>query len=135
MLLLGFSGKTWGQSSKYPKKYIYQGDTVVLITMAQVDSLNISYARIDQYKELSDSLKSAVEGYEIVVIKDKKIIQELERKVNLKDGVIEQTEVIAEEYKKDKEKLEKKNKRLKFFNGVLMVTSIVLGVIVAITTV
>lgn len=134
MLLLSFSGTTWGQSNEYPKKVVYQGDTVVMITMAQVDSMNIAYASINQNQELNDSLRSAIEGYEVVVIKDKEIISELESKGELKDEIIAQKDVIVEEQEKEKKKLIKKNKRLKFFNGVLMVTSIVLGVVVVIST-
>lgn len=132
MLLLSFSVKTWGQSSEYPKKIVYEGDTLVLITMDQVDSLNITYATVDEYKELSDSLNSSIVGYELVIVKDKEIIKEIKEKVKLKDGIIKEKDVIIDEDKKIIEKLKRKNDRLKFFNGVLTVATTVLGVIVVI---
>lgn len=145
MLLLSFSEKIWGQNKHelsvakktsvenvYPKKIVYEGDTLVLITMDQVDSLNITYATVDEYKELSDSLSSSIDGYEVVIVKDKEIIKELEEKVDIKNAIIVEKDVIIEEHEKDNKKLKRKNKRLKFFNGVLMVTTTVLAVTTAI---
>ncbi len=132
ILLLSFSTKIWGANSEYPKIIVYKGDTLVLITLGQVDSLNITYTIVDEYKELSDSLKSSVAGYELVIIKDKEIIRELREKNEIHDQIVEQKNIVNEELKKDNKKLKKKNKLLKFFNGVLMVTTTILGVVVAI---
>lgn len=123
-----------GQTSEYPKKIVYQGDTLVLITLDQVDSLNITYSVVDQYKELSDSLKSSIKEYEIVVLKDKEIIEELEKKVEIHDQILEQKNIIIQEERGEKEKYQKKNKRLKFFNKILVVAVISLGTVVSILT-
>ena len=100
-----------------------------MITMDQVDSLNIAYVEVDQYKELSDSLNSSIEGYEVVILKGKRVIKELKEKIDIHEQIVEQKDIVIDEQKKEIKKRDRKIKRLKFFNGVLVVVSVVLGTI------
>jgi len=118
--------------NEYPRIIVYEGDTLVLITMNQVDSLNITYATVDEYKEFNDSLKASIIEYELVIIKDKQIIKNLTDKNKACTGVVGEKDIIIEEHEKDNKKLKNKNKRLKFFNRILTATTTVLAVVVVI---
>lgn len=123
----------YSQDFKYPYKTVLDGDTVVVALMSQVDSLNITYASLDECNELYDSLYSAVDGFRLVIIKDKETIKKLEDNDKLNDEKFEEKDNIIEEYKNENNKLKKKNDRLKAVNKILTVSTIILAVIVAIS--
>ena len=96
--------------------------------------MNITYAIADEYKELTDSLKSSIAGYELVIIKDKEIIRELGETIKIHDKIDTEKDIIIVEQEKDNKKLKRKNKQLKFFNKIFITTTAVLAVIVIILT-
>ena len=118
--------------SKYPYMTVIDGDTVAIALMSQVDSLNIVYASRDEYKERYDSLNSAVDGFRVVIVKNKEAIKELKAKIKLENEIKEQKDIVIDECDKVKEKLKKKNNRLKAANKTLVVVSGVLAVILAV---
>jgi len=59
MSLSGYSQKIL-QESDFPVKIIYQGKQRILVTLSQVDSLNIAYSYLDQCREYADTLETVV---------------------------------------------------------------------------
>jgi len=96
--------------------------------MDQVDSLNITYSALNEYKELYDSLKSTLIGYELVITKDKNIIQEYKDIQEINEQIISDKNLIINEERSDKETAQKQAKSLKGWNKALLILSTLLGV-------
>jgi len=114
-----------GHDEIYPAKTIYNEDTVVAITMDQVDSVNITYASVDQWKEHTDSLKVVIKEDEFVIFKDSVIIGNLSENVDIKNKIIDQKDNIIESGKA-------KNKKLKLINRITIAAAAVLGLLLII---
>ena len=133
MLFLLFSflllkGQT--NNEDYPKLLINNKDTFLILTVDQVKKLNILKEEKNKYETLTDSLSLQMMDYDLVIIKDKELIDNLKEQLILKDKIIiEKDDIISEYIEKDK-KLSKKLKLSTFFNKVSIGGVIILGILV-----
>ena len=111
MSLLSYSQRILKESD-FPVKIVYQDSERVLITLNQVDSLNLAFANLEECEEYEDSLESSIVKYKEIIVKGKEVEAGLLTIIKTKDGIIEESEAFSEELKKDNNK---KKKRLKFF--------------------
>ena len=118
--------------NNYPQKIIYKGDTVVIITIQQVKKLNKTYLERDKYKTLTDSLNKQSDDYELVIIKDKELIDNLKEQLILKDNITIENNAIITDLNDKNKKLSKKVKVNSFFNKGLIVITIILGILLVI---
>ena len=118
-------------SNEYPKLYISENnDTLLLLTIDQVKKLNVLKLEKDKYKELTDSLNRQVSDYELVIIQDKELINNLKEQLILKGKIINEKDGIVSELTDKNKKIEKKLNRNVFFNKVLIVGVGILTVLV-----
>ena len=117
-------------NEEYPKLLISNQDTFLILTIDQIKKLNIEHIEKNKFKELTDSLNKQVENYELVVIQDKELINNLKEQLILKDNIIIEKDGINEELTNKNKKIGRKLKRNVFFNKGLIVLSIVLGVLI-----
>jgi len=100
------------EESDFPVKIVYQNSERVIITLDQVDSLNIAFANLEECEEYEDSLHSAIEEYKEIIIKGKEVEESLAGLVKQKDAIIVESKEFNEQLKEDNNK---KKKKLKFF--------------------
>lgn len=105
-------------------------DTLLLLTIDQVKKLNVLKLEKDKYKELTDSLNRQVSDYELVIIQDKELINNLKEQLILKGKIINEKDGIVSELTDKNKKIEKKLNRNVFFNKVLIVGVGILTVLV-----
>ena len=129
MSLLSYSQRILKESD-FPVKIVYQDSERVLITLNQVDSLNLAFANLEECSEYQDSLEVTVTKYKIIIQEGKEVEQSLRGLVSIKDKVIKESDSLSELLEKDNIK---KTKRLKLFKrtteilgGVAVVLIIVL---------
>ena len=94
--------------------------------------LNIEHIQKEKYQTLTDSLNKQIEDYELVIIDDMELINNLIERLGLKDNIISEKNEIQEELIQKNKKTEKKLKRNVYFNKGLIILSIVLGIIIII---
>lgn len=111
MSLWSYSQRILGESD-FPVKIVYQDSERVLITLNQVDSLNVAFANLEECEEYEDSLHSAIDGYKEVIIKGQEVEESLAGLVKQKDAIIVESKEFNEQLKEDNNK---KKKKLKFF--------------------
>lgn len=133
MLFLLFSflllkGQT--NNEDYPKLLINNKDTFLILTVDQVKKLNILKEEKNKYETLTDSLFLQMMDYDLVIIKDKELIDNLKEQLILKDNILTEKDGIISEYIEKDKKLSKKLKLNMFFNKMLIGGVIVLGVLV-----
>ena len=133
MLFLLFSflllkGQT--NNEDYPKLLINNKDTFLILTVDQVKKLNILKEEKNKYETLTDSLSLQMMDYDLVIIKDKELIDNLKEQLILKDNILTEKDGIISEYIEKDKKLSKKLKLNMFFNKMLIGGVIVLGVLV-----
>ena len=105
-------------------------DTLLLLTIDQVKKLNVLKLEKDKYKELTDSLNRQVSDYELVIIQDKELINNLKEQLILEGKIINEKDGIVSELTDKNKKIEKKLNRNVFFNKVLIVGVGILTVLV-----
>lgn len=113
---------------EYPKMVIQGGDTLVMITIPQVDSINITYITLDEYREKNDSLHSAVDSMRIIIGKDDELMKVLEERIAIKDTIIEKKDEIIEIQDIEMEKKDKKIRRLRIIKIGLVVLCVIFAV-------
>lgn len=114
----------------YPKLLINNQDTFLILTVDQVKKLNILKEEKNKYETLTDSLSLQMMDYDLVIIKDKELIDNLKEQLILKDNILTEKDGIISEYIEKDKKLSKKLKLNMFFNKMLIGGVIVLGVLV-----
>ena len=118
----------------YPKLLINNKDTFLILTVDQVKKLNILKEEKNKYETLTDSLSLQMMDYDLVIIKDKELIDNLKEQLILKDKIIIEKDGIISEYVEKDKKLSKKLKLSTFFNKVSIgaggVLLIVLGILI-----
>ena len=114
----------------YPKLLINNKDTFLILTVDQVKKLNILKEEKNKYETLTDSLSLQMMDYDLVIIKDKELIDNLKEQLILKDNILTEKDGIISEYIEKDKKLSKKLKLNMFFNKMLIGGVIVLGVLV-----
>ncbi len=111
MSLLSYSQRIL-EESDFPVKIVYQDSERVLITLDQVDSLNLTFANLEECEEYGDSLHSAIDQYKEIITKGKEVEESLAGLVKQKDAIIEESKEFNEGLKED---INKKKKKIKLF--------------------
>lgn len=124
-------GLSQNNDDEYPKLFITQdGDTLLLLTIPQIKKLNILYLEKQKYKELTDSLNKQVSDYELVIIQDKELINNLKDQLILNGNIINEKDGIITNLKEENKKQDKKLNRQGFLNKALIIGVLILGVLV-----
>ena len=129
MSLLVYSQKTL-EENDFPVKVEYQGKHRVLITLDQVDSLNLTYSYLDECEEYSDSLEKINVGYKSLVNQGLKIESKLRNVLSDKDKIITTNNEIIKEYESIDSKQKRKIKILKLTRNILAGATAVLLIVV-----
>ena len=111
MSLSSFSQKILKESD-FPVKIVYQEKERVLITLDQVDSLNIAFANLEECSEYQDSLEITLVKYKKLIETGKEVEQSLRGIMSTKDKIIQESNTLTEKLEEQKNKQKKK---LKFF--------------------
>lgn len=93
MNLLGFS------QDGFPRKIVYNGDTLVLITTDQLKMANLTYVEKTEYKELLDSMQILYNQKSLAVLTLNEMVESLNRSILLKDKTIASQDSIIDNYK------------------------------------
>jgi len=111
MSLLSYSQRIL-EESDFPIKIVYQNSERVLITLDQVDSLNLAFANLEECDEYQDSLEVTIARYKSIIKEGKEVEQSLRGLVSSKDRIIEESNSLSKVLEDDNIK---KAKRLKLF--------------------
>ena len=121
MSLSSFSQQTL-QEGEFPVKVNYQGEERVLITLSQVDSLNITYSYLDECREYSDTLETVVLKFNEIIREGKEAEVSLRKVINSKNNILDKSNELVFELESE---AKKNKKKLKFFK---LTTSILGGI-------
>ena len=108
----------WGQN-KYPFKTVYEGDTVVMISIDQVKKINHLFLNNDFMKEMNDTLANQNKQYVFSESLHKSLIQSYEKQISLYKGATNESTLVINNFKK----IEKKLKRQKFIWRTLAIST------------
>jgi hypothetical protein len=118
--------------NKYPVKEIRpNGDTTVVVSMEQVDKINITYINLEECKELNKNKDS------IIIINNEKIelldstILEKDLQLQVKDTIIDSKDNIIDNKDKIIDEKDKKTFWLKVGNVVFITTTILFAILAA----
>ena len=120
------------QESDFPVKVEYQGANRVLITLDQVDSLNLTYSHLEQCDEYTDSLELNIRSYMRLVNQGKKIEHNLKAIIDDKDEIISANNEIVKEYENRDAEQKRKIKILKLTRNILAGATAVLLILILI---
>jgi hypothetical protein len=111
MSLLSYSQRILKESD-FPVKIVYQDSERVLITLNQVDSLNLAFANLEECEEYEDSLESTIVKYKALIETGKEVEYSLKGVILQKDRILEESDALTKVLTDDNNK---KKKRLKLF--------------------
>lgn len=80
----------------FPKKIVFNSDTVCIITIDHVKLINSTFIDIDELNELNDSLNSQIKTYEELRNKQKDIILNMGKQLSLQAEIIVEKDNIIE---------------------------------------
>jgi len=100
------------KESEFPVKIVYQEKERVLITLDQVDSLNIAFSNLTECIEYQDSLEITIVKYKELITTGKEVEQSLRGILSVKDNLIQESTQLSKVLEEDNKK---KKKKLKFF--------------------
>jgi len=108
----------------------YQGESVAVITMNQVDSINLTYQYVEECEEYQDSLQSNIAGLHAVI--DSGLVAEdhLKYALNKSEGINDINDLIVESLNLDNKKLKRKLRLNKFVARITSVAAIILVAII-----
>lgn len=116
-----------GQSG-YPKAIVYNGDTLVAITRAQLKRANLMKVEHDYYMEYSDSLKVVLYETQIALVDAQTLSRELEQQALINKGLNKQQKQFIKTLQRDLKMqglqlsaLQKLNQYLFGFSGVALI--------------
>jgi len=127
--LSSFSQQTL-QEGEFPVKVNYQGEQRVLITLSQVDSLNITYSYLDECREYSDTLETVVLEFHEIIEEGKVAESQLRKVINSKNDILDKSNELVFELENEIAKKEKKMKFLKLTTSILGGIAAVLLIVV-----
>lgn len=119
--------------NSYPAKVVINNDTVCAISIAQIDSINLTYVHLQECNELVDTLESTILNYgkldstqkSIIHVQEEQII-ELQNENNIKDIIIKNDDKIIETLTKDNKCLKLQRNILVGVAGILILTTLFL---------
>lgn len=130
MTSLSSSSQRILKESDFPVKIVYQEKERVLITLDQVDSLNIAFANLEECIEYEDSLEATLAKYKDLINTGKEVEQSLKGVISQKDQILEESDaltiVLTEDNKKKKKKLKLFKSSTQILGGAVFVLLLVL---------
>lgn len=100
--------------TKYPKIVVIDGDTLILITTENVDSINTTYITLDEYKQRDSVNNTIISMYEYREENFwKPILKEKDYQLAVKDTIIDNKDKIIDNQDTIIEEKDDKIKRLK----------------------
>lgn len=101
LVMIALSSYCQRTSSTYPKKVVIGKDTVVAITMAHVDTINIRYIDLRECKELQDSTKKRIGDYEKTHEQSERVIGNLKGMLSTSKAItLEQDMLLGDKERK-----------------------------------
>ena len=107
------------KESEFPVKIVYQEKERVLITLDQVDSLNIAFSNLTECIEYQDSLEITIVKYKELITTGKEVEQSLRGILSVKDNLIQESTQLSKVLEEDNKKKKKKLKLFKLSTEVL----------------
>lgn len=114
----------------YPKLSIINGDSVCIISVNQVKSINSTYINLKELKEETDSLSAMVVNYSKLTDKNDKLIGSLGKQIVIQDSIITEKDVVINSSNGIIANKENKIRWLKAQRGGLITLSAILLLIV-----
>ena len=84
----------------YPSKSVINGDTVCILLIEQVRSINQSYVQLDGCRELTDTLKSIVKKQDFAIKAQKNLLTNYETQLAASSDIIKKQDVVIYDFKK-----------------------------------
>ena len=130
MTSLSSSSQRILKESDFPVKIVYQEKERVLITLDQVDSLNIAFANLEECIEYEDSLEATLAKYKDLINTGKEVEQSLKGVISQKDQILKEADaltiVLTEDNNKKKKKLKLFKNSTQILGGAVFVLLLVL---------
>lgn len=112
----------------YPEKIIIDGDTVCIVSLAQVDSLNSVYVDKARFKAFKDSLVLQVDSIKKLRREQKKLVLEYAREVSIQENIISEKDSIIDNDKNGLKDAIKKTKWIKVQRNILFLVTVALSI-------
>jgi len=117
----------------YPKLIVYEGDTLVALTMHQVDLLNLMENQTRKYRDLSDTIYANSKLKDVKLFKLEVVLELLRREGQIKDELQANCDAAILDINNALEKAEKKAKRrdtwMKIFAAAAVVEAVIISLI------
>jgi len=112
-------------TNKYPILSVINGDTVAILSMKNVDSVNITYIELDKYKELYSISEEKNDTKDNIINNLDSVIIQKDKQLGYKDTIINSKDDIIDLQSKDIKKKQRTITWLKIKAGVFIVSTIV----------
>lgn len=114
---------TYSQND-WPKKILIGKDTLVAITIPQVKQMNMAFADLDFYKQLSDTFRLLNKYQEMTINKQGQIVSNYDSQLSLKQSVINNDQQVIFNFKELDKANNKKISWLKLQRNGLLIISV-----------
>jgi hypothetical protein len=114
--------------SEYPKLYVLNNDTFCLLTIDQVNTVNVSFVRLDGCNMMVDTLNKLVLQQDVAIKHYQELSNEQDNKMLLQQRILAEQDKQIGLYDKEAKKNKRKIKWLKFQRNALAVVAAVLAV-------
>lgn len=111
----------------YPRKILINKDTLVVLTTPQLKKVNMTFVRLDFFREMNDTLNSIISSYKTALSTQSDLNSSLQKQIDLKQTIIIQEEAVISNYKITEKKLERQMKWLKVQRNTFFVTTVILA--------
>lgn len=120
--------------SGFPRKALIDKDTVTIISIEQTKIINNVFVDRDECNELKDSLNSQLDNYIDLSEYQKAIISSQDKEIGIQKKIVSEKDVIIQS---DEKLLKEQNSKVEFLKLqriALLISTLVLGITVIITT-
>ena len=108
-----------GSNTKYPKRLIIKGDTIVAFSSEQAKKIQLTKINLIETTEFSEKLKVQIKKDSTLIVNQKLLINGFNREIRLSNLIIQNDSIIQAEHYLQVEKLEKNLKRARRGNQIL----------------
>lgn len=115
----------------YPQKAVINGDTVCIISISQVDSINVTYIKLDECHEICTVLRAEISNYEELVKTNEVIMESNQKQLEIQKHIIEEKNQVDVQNEEIIKKQKRAIKWLRVERDVLGVAVLILGSILA----
>lgn len=113
--------------AQYPTKlFVPPSDTIIAITIPQMKIINISYVKLDECKELIDTLKSIVHKQQFAINVQQSAINNYTRQLQISNDIIKNQDTLLGGYRKLDKKNQTQIKLLKIERNTLAIGALIL---------